>query len=36
MKSESGDFSKRGATAEFRKDTIDSFDFVKMKNFSVC
>lgn len=30
---ESGDFSKCDATAQIRKDTIDSFDFVKMRNF---
>lgn len=35
MKLESGDFSKHVATAEIRKDTIDSFDFVKMRNFCV-
>lgn len=32
MKLESGDFSKHDATAEIREDTIDSFDFVKVRN----
>lgn len=37
MKLELGDFSRHGdATAEIRKDTTDSFDFVKMSNFCVC